>query len=501
MNTQLKPDLLRTKARVEELARSQGLVFDPVIFEMIDYSQMNQIAAYGGFPTRYPHWRFGMEYERLSKSYRYGLSRIYEMVVNTNPVYAYLLTSNTDMDQKLVMAHVYGHADFFKNNIWFSHTNKKMMDEAANHATRIRRYIHAQGLEKVETWIDACLSLEDLIDPHSPFIRRRAAAPAGGDSGDGEGARPLVRRLRSKDYMDSFVNPREYLKEQEQRLQEEMDRKKHFPEHPEKDVLLFLIEHAPLERWQRDVLSIIREEAYYFAPQAQTKIMNEGWASYWHSKLMTERLLTDAEVIDYADHHSGTVSMQPGRLNPYKIGIELFRDIEDRWNRGRFGKEYDECEDFVRKRDWDLDLGQGREMIMKVRQIHNDVTFIDTYLTEEFCRDQKLFTFAHNERSGHNEIQSREFRKVKEQLLFFLTNAGRPFIYVQDANFGNRGELCLWHRYEGHELQRDYAEETLRNLALIWRRPVHVETVLEETPTRLSCDGEKFTQEEVQTQV
>ena len=95
------------------------------------------------------------------------------MVVNTNPVYAYLLTSNALMDQKLVMAHVYGHADFFKNNIAFSHTNRKMMDEAANHATRVRRYIKQHGLDKVETFIDACLSIEDLIDPHSPFIRRK----------------------------------------------------------------------------------------------------------------------------------------------------------------------------------------------------------------------------------------------------------------------------------------------------------------------------------------
>ncbi len=499
MTTHIGPHLVRIKARVEELARSEGLDFDPVIFEMIDYEQMNQIAAYEGFPTRYPHWRFGMEYERLSKSYRYGLSRIYEMVVNTNPVYAYLLASNTDMDQKLVMAHVYGHADFFKNNISFAHTNRKMMDETANHAARIRRYIQHYGIEKVEEFVDACLSIDDLIDPHSPFIRRRR------DTRNEEEelleSRPTVRRLRSKDYMDNFINPRDYLEDQERRLLEERERKRRFPEEPEKDVLLFLIEHAPLDRWQRDVLSIIREEAYYFAPQAQTKIMNEGWASYWHSTLMTQRLLTDAEVIDYADHHSGTVSMQPGRLNPYKIGLELFRDIEDRWNKGRFGKEYDECDDYVEKRNWDRKLGLGREKIFQVRRIYNDVTFIDTFFTEEFCRDQKLFTFARNERSGAREVQSREFRKVKEQLLFALTNHGKPFIYVQDGNFANRGELGLWHRFEGVELQRNFAEATLRNVSLIWGRPVHLETQFEDTPVRLTCSGGEITEEEIAAEV
>jgi stage V sporulation protein R len=496
----LSPELVRIKARVEEIARGEGLDFHPVIFEMIDYAQMNQIAAYGGFPTRYPHWRFGMEYEQLSKSYRYGLSKIYEMVVNTNPVYAYLLSSNAQTDQKLVMAHVYGHADFFKNNIWFSHTNRKMMDEAANHATRIRRYMQLFGIERVEAFIDACLSVDDLIDAHSPFIRRRPEI-RDETGGEEDSRRPQVRKLRSKEYMDAFMNPREYLEQEEKRLKEEMEKKKRFPESPEKDVLLFIIEHAPLERWQRDILSIIREEAYYFAPQAQTKIMNEGWASYWHSKLMTERLLTDAEVIDYADHHSGTVSMQPGRINPYKIGLELFRDIEDRYNRGRFGREYEECDDYSSKRNWDRKLGQGRETIFQVRRIHNDVTFIDTFLTEEFCREQRLFTFAKNDRSGRNEIQSREFKKVKEQFLFALTNGGRPFIYVQDGNYGNRGELCLWHRFEGVELERGYARDTLKNLALLWGRPVHIETTFEDTPTRLSCDGENLKEEEIAAEV
>ena len=356
----LPAELTTLKVRIEDLAISSGLEFDPVVFEMLDYEQMTQIAAYGGFPTRYPHWRFGMEYERLAKSHRYGLSKIYEMVVNTNPVYAYLLSSNAMMDQKLVMAHVYGHADFFKNNVWFSHTNRKMMDEAANHATRIRRHIQTQGREQVETFIDACLSIEDLIDPHSPFIARRRSDR---DSNRLEvsGEQSGVKKIPTKNYMDSFVNPKPFLEEQARRMVEDQEKRHHLPPEPEKDVLLFLIEHGALQNWQRDILSIIREEAYYFAPQAQTKIMNEGWASFWHSKMMTENLLTDEEVVDYADHHSGTVSIQPGRINPYKIGLELFRNIEERWNRGQFGKEYDECDNYVKKRDWDTKTGQGME--------------------------------------------------------------------------------------------------------------------------------------------
>src|SRR6266481_1951591 len=138
-----------------------------------DYDELSEIAALGGFPTRYPHWRFGMEYQQLSKGYRYGLQKIYEMVINNDPCYAYLLRCNQWADQKLVMAHVYGHNDFFQNNHYFSHTNRKMMDETANHGNRIRSYMERHGEEAVENFIDSCLSLENLIDNHSPGIRRR----------------------------------------------------------------------------------------------------------------------------------------------------------------------------------------------------------------------------------------------------------------------------------------------------------------------------------------
>ena len=153
--------------------------------------------------------------------------------------------------------------------------------------------------------------------------------------------------------MDGYVNPPEFLKEQAKRQEAERQKARQFPEQPERDVLLFLLEHAPLKPWQRDVLGIVREEAYYFAPQGQTKIMNEGWASFWHSTIMTTRTLDPSELVDYADHHSGTMATQPGRLNPYKLGIELLRDIEERWDKGQFGPEWEECDDYEARRRWD----------------------------------------------------------------------------------------------------------------------------------------------------
>src|SRR5205085_1680745 len=222
------------------------------------YDEINMVAAYGGFPNRYPHWRFGMEYEQLSKGYEYGLSKIYEMVINNNPSYAYLLESNMDVDQKLVMAHVFGHVDFFKNNFSFRHTNRKMMDEMANHATRVRRIIDKVGLEPVEVFIDRAYSLENLIDQHSPHIKRR------GEKEDPD--KPIeVRGFKAdREYMQGYINPKEFLAEQRKKLEDERARHKKFPERPERDVLRFLLENAPLERWEADILSLMREEAYYF---------------------------------------------------------------------------------------------------------------------------------------------------------------------------------------------------------------------------------------------
>jgi stage V sporulation protein R len=497
----LPPELKAIQDEMEAIARSYGLDVFETIFEVLDYEELSMFAAYGGFPVRYPHWRFGAEFNELMKSYSYGLQKIYEMVINTDPCYAYLLSSNAITDQKLVIAHVYGHCDFFKNNAWFAPTNRRMLDQMANHASRINRYVDRHGYEAVEQFIDSCLSIEDLIDPHSPHIRRRLDPKRVAEDREqrrrereqqGQKLPEARGKFRAKEYMDAFINPPDVLEKQEEdrrRKEEERETSRSFPEEPQRDVLLFLLEHAPLKDWQHDVLAIIRDEAYYFAPQGQTKIMNEGWASYWHSKIMTRHGLTDAEVIDYADHHSGTMAMSPRRLNPYKIGIELFKDIEDRWNKGQFGAEWEECDNDEARDRWDRQLGLGRDKIFEVRRVHNDVTFIDTFLTEDFCRKHKLFTFAYNEASGNYEIASREFQQIKQQLLFNLTNHGRPFIHVTDGNYRNRGELYLRHDYQGIELKQDYAQDTLTNLHRLWGRPVHIETVVDDEATVLSYDG------------
>ncbi len=497
INRPLPPEIQALQQELEAKASEYGLDFFETIFEVVDYEEMSMLAAYGGFPQRYPHWRFGAQYDELMKGYSYGLQKIYEMVINTDPCYAYLLGANEMLDQKLVIAHVYGHCDFFKNNAWFSKTNRKMLDQMANHGSKVRQYIDKLGYEVVEEFIDACLSLENLIDAHSVHVKRKSSESSAvkehsKKNNSGEIEEKQTGKFDAKPYMDSFINPPEPDENKnypEDNNEESSNQDFSYPEEPIRDVLLFLLEHAPLKEWQHNILNMIREEAYYFAPQGQTKIMNEGWASYWHSTIMTQHALTDAEFICYADHHSGTMATSPQRLNPYKLGIELFRDIEERWNKGQFGKEYDECTDMREKENWNRDLGLGREKIFEVRAIHNDVTFIDTFLTVEFCEKYRMFSFAYNDASNNYEIASREFQKIKQQLLNALTNHGRPSIFVTEGNYKNRGELYLKHDYSGIELKMDYARDTLVNLQKLWSRPVHLETVVDEKPVVLSFNG------------
>lgn len=501
------PRYLRVEQRkVETIAQEYGLDFFPVIFEMVTYDQMNEIAAYGGFPNRYPHWRFGMEYERLAKSTEYGLSKIYELVINNNPSVAYLLEGNSLTDQKLVMCHVLGHVDFFRNNFMFRATdldasgrvvdptrragadydpNRKWIDKMANHGAIVRRLVDRHGIEKIEAFVDHCLSLENLIDPWSAFVVRNRQKEEEEEPSEIE-----VPRLRAKEYMENFINPEEYLEEEKKKLEAQRVRnKERFPNEPVRDVLAFVLEEAPLERWERSILEIIHEEAHYFLPQAQTKIMNEGWASYWHSRLMTEQVCDSADILDYAENNAAVMATSPGNLNPYKLGVELFRDIEERWNRGQFGREWEECDDLEVKRHWDLRLGLGKKKIFEVRSLYNDVTFIDEFLTPEFAARHRLFTFEWSNRSDRFEIESREFRKIKDKLLFQLTNRGNPYIYVEDANYGNRGELLLRHEHQGVDLRADYARETLAALVRVWKRPVCVQTVVDGKKAMYRFDG------------
>ena len=489
----LPPDVLKLVNNIFDIAKEYGLTSYPIKFVLVSPKELNSVAAYSGFPLRMPHWRYGMEFEDLHKRYSYGLSKIYELVINTNPVIAYLLNTNSLVEQKLVMIHVCAHADFFFNNAWFRGTDRQMIDQMANNATRVRRMANLHGENKVEDFIDVCYSLENLVDPYLVHIKRKGPPR----NEDEELAKMPIPKLKSNEYMDRFINTKDFIDLQKKKIEEERLKSKRFPENPDRDILGFLVDHAPLERWQKDVLAMVREEAYYFAPQLMTKIMNEGWATYIHSKFMTTKLATDSEIIDYCDSQSRAIHTNGRSINPYRLGLYLYKDIEDRWNKGRFGPEWDACEDLVKRHEWDKKLGLGKEKLFQVRKTHNDLTFIDDFLTPEFCAEHQLFSFKMNQ---FNQIDiNREFQKVKDHLLQMLANGGNPVIQIDNANYENKGELKLEHVADGQELDPKKAKATMQYLYKVWTRPIHIQTVQiddagAERPVLWTYNGKEHTQ-------
>ena len=490
-------ELLELQREVQVYADDFNLDYFPQIFEMCDYDTINILAAQGGFPIRYPHWKFGMDYDQMSKGYRYGIQKIYEMVINSNPCYAYLLEVNNWLDQKLVMAHVYGHNDFFKNNMWFSNTNRSMMDVMANNGTKIRRFMEKYGHNKVEHFIDRVLSLENLIDISHLFetnevISKRKKLEKTYEEEQKVGGYLVDDRSQAlKSYMREGERKKIKINEHNDDDTSEIVAEKNLWK-GERDVLKFLIESAPIEEWESDVISCIRKEAYYFLPQRLTKIMNEGWASYWHSKIMTEKLMEPSEFIDFAKIHGGVMAMSKQNINPYKIGIELMRDIEYRWDTGRFGKDYNECTNMYDRENWNKNTNEGRQKIFNVRKSHNDISFIDEFLTPEFCNRQQLFTYKYNPRTQRMEIDTRDFEAIKQKLLTSLSNFGQPIIQIEDSNFKNRKELLIKHVHRGVDLDMQFAASTLNNLYAIWKRPVSLETSYEDKPVLVQFDGKEL---------
>jgi len=244
---------------------------------------------------------------------------------------------------------------------------------------------------------------------------------------------------------------------------------------------------------------MIREESYYFAPQAMTKILNEGWASYWHSHVMTKLgIAGDSGIVDYATHCAGTWATDHNPFNPYKLGVELFRDIEERWDKGQFGEEWDKCEDLLVKQAWDKKLGLGREKIFEVRELYNDVTFLETFLTPDFCLKTKIFDklvikhYGEALKLGKMTLFD-AYNDLKRGLLFQMTNRASPFIYVINGNYQNRGELLLRHTHDGQDLDLPFAQATLENIYRIWQRPVYLETIVNKNPTLYSHKESGFT--------
>jgi len=464
-------DLVEWDKRIRDKADSLGLDCFPQEFVICDHNQMLGYMAYGGMPSHYPHWSYGKAYEKLKTLYDHGVTGLpYEMVINSNPPIAYLMRDNTLLLQLLTMAHVYGHNDFFKNNFTFrTATRPELTVETFKaHAMRVRRYVEdpSIGLDKIERVLDAAHALA--------FQCRRNLA---------------IKKVSPAEQIDRAVDAAHPPPDPFQRIHvrpeiHEPDLHK-VPLEPDEDVLLFIRDHNPyLADWEKDLLTIVDEESKFILPMMETKIMNEGWASYWHKQIMDSLDLEQGLRIEFLVRHNQTVCPVPGQINPYFLGFKIWQDI--------YRRHTEPTKEEIEK--YGAPDKPGGQKLFEVREVERDTSFLRRYLTEDLMRELDIFEYqTRGEEYVVSKVSDEEgWKPVKETLIKSIGSNSIPVIKVEDADFGQTRTLYLKHDHDGRDLHLEYGEKTLAYLQRLWGREVVLETVLESKKSLLCCNDRGF---------
>ena len=417
---------------IESKAREFGLNFYPQEFEIIGFNEMLGYEAYLGMPSKYPHWSYGKAYDKNKTLYSLNMTGLpYEMVINSDPCLAYLMKENTLLLQILTMAHVYGHNDFFANNRMFTDGTKakNVIEMFKLDAEIIRGYINdpSIGYEKVEKILDAA---------HA--IRYQIPRTVG------------IKELSEEELRNSIIA--DYNSKKENKGILDIEEEIPFPDiskiplEPCDDLLGFLIKYSSLEEWAKNIIKIVKRETEYFIPQIETKIMNEGWASFWHYNILKSLELEDGLHFEFLKRHNDVVAPIIGGLNPYYIGFTIFQDIEKRY---------------------------GREKVFEVRKNERDSSFLRRYLTREICQELNLFQYAKKSFDYIvKEVPDEDgWMEIRNYMADTCGVASIPYIRVVNLNKRDLS-LTIEHNFDGRELELTYAKETLKYVQDLWGHKV-----------------------------
>ncbi len=439
---------------IEGIARSEGLDYYEQEFEICSYEDMIGYETYIGMPSHYPHWSFGKAYEKTKTLHKYNLSGLpYEMVINSDPCIAYLMKDNTLLLQILTIAHVYGHNDFFKNNRLFKYGTRAdyTIEMFKNHADRIREYIADPGIgyTKVEKILNAAHALK--------FQCSRVI-----------GEKTVSEEEKRKALLERVQKPKSDYPLLEKRTEsEELPDFKKIPLEPEEDLLKFIAKYGRLNSWEKDIIDIVRTESSYFIPQIETKIMNEGWASFWHYTILNKLNLPQGLHFEFLKRHNQVIRPHMGQINPYYVGFKIFEYLKNKYP-------------------------DNPKAIFDVREVERDQSFIRRYLNEELCIEMNLFEYV---KSGNDyiisEVADEEgWKKIRDSLASSVGMGGIPVIavleWVQKDN-----TLVLEHMYDGRELELNYAYETLKHVVDLWDGKVVLITQLDGKKRFVTCDEMK----------
>lgn len=450
-------DLEKWNKRIEALVKELGLDYYPQEFEVCDYLDMLGYQSYAGMPSRYPHWSFGKSFEMQKTYYQYGLQGLaYEMVINTNPCLAYLMIDNPLSMQILTMAHVYGHNDFFKNNTYFKHTRAELaLETFKRHADRVRSYIEDPGIgyARVERILDAAHAISFQCDRNILFSNSKEPDPLHRHEDQGEEHDDRWKHL-------SYPDP---PKDKTQVM------------NPVYDLLGFIAHYQPyLKDWERDLLNIVRDETQYFLPQIETKIMNEGWASFWHYTILSRLDLPPQNHMDFLRAHNQVIRPHQGGMNPYHVGYVIFSKLA-----GSDGHQI----------QYDIN-----PEIFNVRKIDRDSSFLRRFLTQELAQELFLFEYERDANGAViSEVSDKDgWEKIRETMISSTGINSIPVIHVKEISSNN--ELVLQHEFDGRELELDYLEKTMEHVNILWGNPVILVTNLDGKEVQFKCREGKLLQ-------
>jgi len=419
-------------SKIAAIARNYGLNWFDIDYEIIDYHEMISAMSYTGLPTHYRHWSFGKAYERTHTLYNAGVSGLpYEMIINSDPSISYLMSENPMHIHLLTMAHCVGHSDFFKNNRMFSDTSPELIIPRFKAAAKyVKELIEdpSVGIEEVETIIDACHSIKYQI-PRYPGIKRHSH-----------------KQLQQ-------IYAQKILEDTEGRY-DDLDLEK-VPLERDYNLMAFIAEHSRnLNEWQRNLISIVEESSHYFIPQALTKVMNEGWAVLMHEKIVKELNLPDKYHIPFIKLHNQVIRGHLGRINPYHLGYNMFKKIEER---------------------------DGFEACLLAREVHNDITFLRNHLDEEMCQELNLFSYSYKKSKDHTTVDETSdnegWEKVRDSLIKTVGLNAIPIIYVEEMEKDHT--LILRHEHDGRDLDMQYARKVFEYIQELWDDEVKLFTILE----------------------
>lgn len=444
--------------------------------EIVDSSKMLDVYASIGMPVMYNHWSFGKHYLQEANSYKKGFSNLaLELVINSNPCISYLMDENTMTQQTLVIAHAcFGHNNFFKENWLF----QQWTDPSGiiDYLVFAKKYIseceEKYGLETVERTLDACHALQNYgvhkyVKPTKLSVEMEKTKQKERDA-----------------YLQKNLNvlwnsiPKEKT---ETNVEERMK----FPEHSEENILYFLEQYSPkLEGWQREIIRIVRHISQYFYPQKQTKLINEGWATFNHyyimNRLYDKGLVTEGSMLEFIHSHSGVVMQLPfdhkyyHGINPYTLGFEMFSDIK------RI------CENPTSEdKDWFPDIA-GKPWLPVVTEAvksYRDESFILQFLSPNLMRKWRMFVIEDDRdlpeyevTNIHDETGYKFIRRALSRQ--YNLTYHEPDIQVEDVDLLGSRTLNLKHvMYRDMLVDESSTIKVLNHIRYLWGYKVVLNSV------------------------